>query len=89
VQFQFAGQSPHVVRGTSRKRQYVSDVTETGNPDGSTTKRTVLSERIELVVRTVDHTGIIQTFMDTDRETLIEPEQQGGNYADTAGTDGS
>ncbi len=60
------GQPPHVVRGTSRKREFVADVTESENPDGSVTKRTTLSERIELIVRTVDRTGEIQTFLDTD-----------------------
>jgi predicted RNA methylase len=62
------GKPPHVVRGTSRKREFVSDVTETENEDGSTTKKTTISERIELVVRTVDLTGKIQTFMDTQAE---------------------
>jgi len=60
------GQSPHVVRGSSRKRSYVSDVTEISNPDGSTTTRTTISERIDLVVRTVDLTGTIQTFAEAD-----------------------
>src|SRR5213078_269087 len=46
------GQRPHVVRGTSRKRAYVSDVTETAETDGSATKRTTISERIDLVIRT-------------------------------------
>jgi uncharacterized methyltransferase DUF6094 len=61
-----AGQSPHVVRGTSRKREFIADVTETENPDGSTSTKTTISERIELVVRTVDLTGNIQTFLDAD-----------------------
>lgn len=60
------GGPSHVVRGTSRKRSFVSDVTETENPDGGTTTRTTISERIELVIRTVDSTGRIQTFMDAD-----------------------
>jgi hypothetical protein len=60
------GQPPHVVRGTARKRGFVSDVTETINPDGSTTTKTTVSERIELVVRTVDLTGHVQTFLETD-----------------------
>ena len=60
------GESPHVVRGTSRKREYVSDVTEIQNADGSTTTKTTISERIDLVVRTVDRTGKIQTLMTTD-----------------------
>ncbi|HJT76478.1 MAG TPA: DUF6094 domain-containing protein [Gemmataceae bacterium] len=60
------GKSPHAVRGASRKRSFVSDVTETVNPDGSTTTRTTVSERIELVVRTVDLAGRIQTFLESD-----------------------
>jgi len=60
------GQSPHVVRGTSRKREVVSDVTESTNPDGSTSTKTTISERIELVVRTVDGSGQLRTFMDSD-----------------------
>ena len=42
------------------KSEFVSDVTETENDDGSTTKKTTISQRIELVVRTVDGTGRIQ-----------------------------
>jgi hypothetical protein len=59
------GKLPHVVRGNSRKREYVSDVTETDNADGSTTTKTTISQKIELVVRTVDFTGRMQTFMET------------------------
>ncbi len=54
----------HVVRGTSRKRQFVADVTETENADGSTTTKTTLSQRIDLVIRTIDHTGTIRTLTD-------------------------
>lgn len=57
-----SGQPPHVVRGTARKTEFVSDVTEIENSDGSTSTRTTISEKIELVVRTVDLTGNIQTF---------------------------
>jgi hypothetical protein len=60
------GKPPHVVRGTSRKCEFVSDVTDTVNPDGSTTTKTTISEKIELVVRTVDLTGKIHTFMEND-----------------------
>jgi hypothetical protein len=60
-----AGEPPHVVRGTTRKRSFVSDVTETVNDDGSTTTRTTISERIDLMVRTVDLTGAIRTFLPT------------------------
>lgn len=62
------GQLPHVVRGTSRKHEFVADVTDTDNPDGSVTRKTTISERIELLVRTVDRTGQIQTFMDTNEQ---------------------
>jgi hypothetical protein len=62
------GKQPHVVRGSSRKHSFVSDVSETGNPDGSTTTRTTISERTELVVRTVDLTGHIQTYSQTGAE---------------------
>jgi hypothetical protein len=59
------GELPHVVRGTTRKRSFVSDVAETANADGSTTTRTTISERIDLMVRTVDLTGAIRTFLPT------------------------
>ena len=60
------GKQPHVVRGSASKREYVSDVTDIVNADGSTSTRTTISERIELVVRTVDLTGRIRTFLETD-----------------------
>lgn len=60
------GEPPHVVRGTARKRSFVTDVTDTINPDGSTTTKTTISERIELMVRAVDLTGRIQTFLESD-----------------------
>jgi hypothetical protein len=62
------GKPPHVVRGASRKREFDSDVTDVENADGSITKKTTISERIELVVRSVDLTGQIQTFMDTEAQ---------------------
>lgn len=60
------GKPPHVVRGTARKRSFVSDLTDTVNLDGSTTTKTTISERIELIVRTVDVAGRIQTFAEND-----------------------
>ena len=60
------GKLPHVVRGTSRKHSFISDVTDTENQDGSTTTRTTISERIELVIRTVDSKGRIRTFSETE-----------------------
>ena len=61
-----AGRRPQVVRGTSRKRAFVSEVTDTTNPDGSVTTRTTVSERIDLMVRTVDLSGTIRTLLETD-----------------------
>lgn len=61
------GHPAHVVRGTSRKHSFVADVTDTENADGSTTTKTTISERIELVIRTVDARGKIETL--TDPET--------------------
>ena len=60
------GKPPHVVRGTSRKREYVADVDETENDDGTTTTKTTIAEKIELMVRTVDLSGNIRTFAETD-----------------------
>lgn len=60
------GKLPHVVRGTSQKHSFVSDVTDTENDDGSTTTRTTISERIDLVIRTVDCSGRIRTFSEAD-----------------------
>jgi hypothetical protein len=62
------GQPPHVVRGSSHKHEYVADESETENPDGTTTKKTTLAERIELVVRTIDLTGQIRTFAEANSE---------------------
>ena len=55
-----------MVRGTTRKHSFISDVTDTENQDGSTTTRTTISERIELVIRTVDGKGRIRTFSETE-----------------------
>lgn len=65
---QAEGKLPHVVRGTSRKHAFVSDVTDTENDDGSTTTKTTISERIELVIRTVDARGRIETFGDAETD---------------------
>jgi predicted RNA methylase len=59
------GKPPHVARGTSRKREYIADVSETENDDGTTTKKTTIAEKIELMVRTVDLSGRIRTFGET------------------------
>lgn len=62
------GQAAHVVRGTSRKKEHMFDVSEAENPDGSVKKTTTIMERIELVIRTIDQTGQIRTFMDANGE---------------------
>jgi hypothetical protein len=62
------GKAPHVVRGSARKQPFVADVTEVANPDGSITTKTTLSERIDLVVRTIDLTGEIRTFRDAEAQ---------------------
>lgn len=61
------GKPPHVVRGSSRKSEH-TEVSETVNDDGSTTTKTTISERIELVVRTVDVTGQLQTYLETNAD---------------------
>jgi tRNA1(Val) A37 N6-methylase TrmN6 len=66
------GGQPHVVRGTAKKIEYVSDVSEIDNPDGNTSTRTTISEKIELVVRTVDLRGRINTFSDATEECKAE-----------------
>jgi Uncharacterised methyltransferase family (DUF6094) len=57
-----ANGSTHVVRGTAKKRQYLASVTETGNADGSTTVKKVYSQKIDLVVKTVNASGTVRTF---------------------------
>src|SRR5260370_10789762 len=75
------GGPPHVVRGTSRKREYVADVTDTVNADGSTTTKTTIAEKIELMVRTVDLTVDIRTFLDTGaKEEQAQPPSGGTSF---------
>jgi len=56
------GRLPHVVRGSSHKEEYISNVSETEDEKGETRTVTTISERIDLVVRTVDLSGKIRTF---------------------------
>lgn len=53
------GEPPHVVRGVSRKEEYLKEVEVKEDGSGHTE---IWSERIEMVVRTVDVTGTIKTF---------------------------
>ena len=56
------GEPPHVVRGTARKKQYLSGQEEISNDDGSVTTKTTISEKIVLSVRCVGPDGKIVTL---------------------------
>jgi hypothetical protein len=56
------GGAAHVVRGTARKETFTQSVSEEENEDGSTTTRTVLSERIKLIVKAVGQDGVVKTY---------------------------
>lgn len=64
------GEFTHVVRGSSRKVSYLNLAlsTTTENEDGSTTIKEVYSERIDLVIRTVERSGVIRTFEPVARD---------------------
>src|SRR5262249_51333957 len=56
------GERPHLVRGTSRKKEVVTSEEVTEDDKGRQTTKTVLTEKIELIVRAVDWTGTVRTF---------------------------
>lgn len=56
------GEPAHVVRGTSRKVQYLKESTEQQNADGSTSEKTVYGEKICLTVRLAFPSGEIRTL---------------------------
>jgi predicted RNA methylase len=59
------GEPPHVVRGTARKLDYISERSQTENEvTGATTEKVVWSQRIVLTVRAVGPDGEIKTFED-------------------------
>lgn len=58
-----AGEPPHVVRGTCRKQTYCASNSTEEHEDGSETTRTVMAEKMQLVVRALDHEGTIHTLM--------------------------
>jgi hypothetical protein len=59
------GEPPHVVRGTARKIDFVSEKTRIENEDtGAVTDKVVLSQKIILTVRCVGLDGAIKTFED-------------------------
>lgn len=55
------GEPPHVVRGTATKEKFISEQSEIATENGTTT-RTVVSEKIVLVVRTAHRDGTICTY---------------------------
>lgn len=56
------GEAPHVVRGTCRKTQVLADQTQEEGAKGIVTIKSVYSERMDLIVRTVDAQGIVRTL---------------------------
>lgn len=59
------GEQHHVVRGTARKSQYVSAVeTSENEKDGSVTTKTTISEKVNLIIRTVTADGELRTLME-------------------------
>jgi hypothetical protein len=57
-----AGESPHVIRGTAAKDNYIASCDENEDEDGNVTTRTVVSERPRLVIRVLDSGGNITTL---------------------------
>lgn len=57
-------ESPHVVRGTSRK----TEVVKAQSKDSKGKQNLVFEEKIELVIRTVDATGVIRDIVDSPSE---------------------
>jgi hypothetical protein len=70
------GKPPHVVRGTSRKRDFLQNCTTTENEDGTETTRKVFSQKISLVVRTLGLDGVIRTFNDAAEEDEQAPQDE-------------
>jgi hypothetical protein len=70
------GKPPHVVRGTSRKRDFLQSCTTTVNEDGSETTKKVFSQKISLVVRTIGPDGVIRTFKDADEGDQQSPQEE-------------
>lgn len=68
---------PHVIRGLARKEKFLREQTEEENKDGSVTTRTVYSEKINLVVRTVDSFGNLVTLGEDDDEASGHTEDGG------------
>lgn len=69
---------PHVVRGTAKKVEYISERSSTENQDsGAVTEKVVFSQKIVLTIRAVGEDGAIKTFSDAP------PQDATGEAADT------
>lgn len=56
------GEPPHVVRGVARKTQVLQESTEEQTGKKERTTKDIYTERIDLVVRAIDASGVIRTF---------------------------
>jgi hypothetical protein len=76
---------PHLVRGTSRKLEYIKSIEDDSNEETGAMKTTVTkSERITLTIRTLSSDGTLATFVDKPKDatrevvpTESEPEDTG------------
>jgi hypothetical protein len=67
------GELPHVVRGTARKAEYVKETERSVDKGGDVTHKTVVGEKIELIIRAVDHRGVIRTFTQSQQPAPLPP----------------
>ncbi|MHB8974291.1 MAG: DUF6094 domain-containing protein [Pirellulaceae bacterium] len=65
------GEPPHVVRGTARKAEYVKETERTVEKGGDVSHKTVVGEKIELIIRAVDATGVIKTFTQSQQPAVL------------------
>lgn len=70
------GERPHVIRGTASKKEEQTERDLTPHDDGTTTCRTVYTEKIRLVVRVLKHTGEIVTLSDSSESDEQEEEEE-------------
>lgn len=77
------GEPPHLVRGTARKITYISSHETDEDGEGRERDTTVYSQKIVIVVRTVDQDGNIQTF-NSDPELKEIQDVNGSDQDDTA-----
>lgn len=58
------GEPPHVVRGLARKETYLAHVDTSEDSKGNVTTRSTYSEKIRLIIRTLDHQGLLTTLQE-------------------------